>query len=309
MKLKFIVFIITISLCKPITTFAWGKDGHHMIMELAYHLLSVEAREKLNVYLNGMSIDDASVWMDVEKRTSQYGYLKHTHYIDIDIGQQFNPNLTDNIYFELTKVTNELNKHPSQNDATIDFLILIHLIGDLHQPLHVGYSTDKGGNTIPVFLDGRAMNLHEAWDSGIIKERHITIEDILQIYSTTSKAKIDLIKQGDLQDWLLDTRSTLNEVYSFKSNNFDDKYLDNATIVIKNQILKAGIRLSILLEKLVDEQPKPNANSDFSTKSVFKKKVNTENFGMINSNLLELYIIGGIIIVLIIMGFYYYFKK
>ena len=307
--LKLIVIIIIISLCKPITTFAWGKAGHEMIMELAFHLLSVEAKGKLNVYLNGMSIDDASVWMDVEKRTSQYSYLKHTHYIDIDIGKQFDPNITDNIYFELTKVTNDLNKFPSRNDVRIDLLILIHLIGDLHQPLHVGYLTDKGGNTIPVHLGGRVMNLHEAWDSGIIKKRHITIEDILQLYSTTSESKINLIKQGNLQSWLLENRSTLNKVYLFKSYNLDEKYLDNATIAIKNQILNAGIRLSLLLERFIDEQPKINSITSYSRKLIFKKDIDTRNLQIINSNILELYVIGGIITVLIIMGFYYYFKK
>lgn len=309
MKLKLIVIIIIIVISNPITTFAWGKAGHEMIMELAYHLLSKEARAKLNVYLNGMSIDNASVWMDVEKRTSQYGYLKHTHYIDIDVGKQFDPHLTDNIYFELTKVTDDLNKFPSQNDARIDLLILIHLIGDLHQPLHVGYLTDKGGNTIPVYLGGRVMNLHEAWDSGIIKKRHITIEDILQVYSTTSEAKIDLIKQGNTQNWLLENRSLLKEVYLFKSNNLDERYLDNATIVIKTQILKAGIRLSVLLERLIDEQPIKNYNSDNSKMSISNKKIDTKNLQVINSNILELYVIGGIITVLIIMGLYYYFKK
>lgn len=307
--LKLIVIIIIITLCKPIKTFAWGKSGHEMIMELAFHLLSVEARGKLNVYLNGMSIDDASVWMDVEKRTSQYSYLKHTHYIDFDIGKQFDPHITDNIYFELTKVTTDLNKFPSRNDARIDLLILIHLIGDLHQPLHVGYLTDKGGNTIPVHLGGRVMNLHEAWDSGIIKKRHITIEDILQLYSTTSEAKIDLIKQGNVQNWLLENRSTLNKVYLFKSYNLDEKYLDNATTSIKNQILKAGIRLSLLLERFIDEQPKNNSSSGYSRKLIFKKDIDTRNLQVINSNILELYVIGGIITMLIIMGFYYYFKK
>ena len=303
--------MLALSIFKPIKTLAWGKEGHHMVIEIAYRFLSIGAREKLVNYLQGMSIDEASVWMDVEKNNPQYKYLKHTHYIDINSGDSFDPNLRDNLYFELTKVMQDLNTQANQSRVTLDLLILIHLVGDLHQPLHIGYSTDRGGNTIPISINGKSMNLHEAWDSGIINETHITIDDIFQLYSTTPKTQIDSIEKGNIQDWLMDTRSQLKFVYAFNGIGLDEKYVNNASVIIKTQILKAGLRLSVLLEKYLDKLSNPSQSNSLIAKRPSKagNEPSMVDDKMNDSSLLELYIIGGVIIILLAMGFYYYFKK
>ena len=55
----------------------------------------------------------------------------------------------------------------------MDLLELFHLIGDLHQPLHVGFGEDKGGNTFEVQFNDKGSNLHKVWDSEIIEYKNL----------------------------------------------------------------------------------------------------------------------------------------
>jgi hypothetical protein len=69
----------------------------------------------------------------------------------------------------------------------LKILYLFHLIGDLHQPLQLGYGHDKGGNTVQLNYKDKGTNLHSFWDSGIIYYKRITLSDCLQAqtYSAT----------------------------------------------------------------------------------------------------------------------------
>ncbi len=56
-------------------------------------------------------------------------------------------------------------------DKLLALRLLVHFVEDLHQPMHVGYADDKGGNMITLTLLGKPTNLHAVWDSGIIEDR------------------------------------------------------------------------------------------------------------------------------------------
>ena len=256
MKRKLLVLLMSALLLFPNMIYAWGREGHHMVVEIAYQLLSKSSQEKLMSYLGNTSLDDASTWMDEQRGNNKFRYLTTTHYLNIDKGGSFNPFQKNNIYTEINEVLNDLEKTntTSPDDIKQDLMILIHLIGDLHQPLHVGYGNDKGGNEIHVSLFGSSTNLHSAWDGGIINREGITTQKILPLYSKLSASEILQIKTVDLKNWVMDSRKPLDFVYSFQNGNLDEQYAQKATPIIENQILKAGIRLSVLLEKVLGDK-------------------------------------------------------
>lgn len=89
-------------------SFAWGREGHSMVAQIAFNYLDATTKEKVIKYLNGMSIEDAASWMDDLRSDKEYDYLKPCHYINLEKDESYVHQVKDNIANELNKVINEL---------------------------------------------------------------------------------------------------------------------------------------------------------------------------------------------------------
>ena len=146
---KQITLLVLAALFITQSSFAWGKKGHALVAEIAFTYLDPSVQTIVTKYLNGRSIQDAANWMDELRDDHSYDYLKPYHYVNFDKGVKVVNHEGDNIIFRLTQTIQELKnyKNLSNEDVKMKICIIFHLVGDLHQPLHVGFSTDKGGNT------------------------------------------------------------------------------------------------------------------------------------------------------------------
>lgn len=255
-------FLLALSLftllCTPASVFAWGREGHQMVAQLAYQLLSSSAKEKLKALLGNTSIEDASTWMDEQRGgNNPYKYLTTTHYINIEKGGKIDPFQKGNIFTELNTVISELEKGNNPAEIKLNLMILIHLLGDVHQPLHDGYGNDKGGNSIRLSFEGRNTNLHSVWDGAIINRENITTQALLKNYSQLPPAKIKALKESGPADWIYEARTYLPQIYDFSNGNLDETYSKKAASIIEEQLLKAGIRLSAILEKVLANTKAP----------------------------------------------------
>ena len=122
-------YIVVALILVPTLLFAWGKEGHRMVAEIAKQKLSKPAEEKVQKYLGDMSFDDAATWMDDIKKDKAYDYMKPWHYINIDEHQHYKKDTTANIVNELEKVIAELKNYKTMNDTDVnrDLKILFHL--------------------------------------------------------------------------------------------------------------------------------------------------------------------------------------
>jgi hypothetical protein len=130
---------------------------------------------------------------------------------------------------------------------TLALLELLHLVGDIHQPLHCGYGSDKGGNTVQVSFFGKGSNIHKVWDSEIIDYKKLSLQDVLQSNNFTPE-ELSSIKNSNVESWINESRGYLDNCYSFKDNKIDDIYVNANIGIVESQIYKAGIRLAYLLE-------------------------------------------------------------
>ena len=239
-------------LLMPIFSFAWGSAGHKITDDVAYHYLDQAIKDSVAVYLDGTSFEEAGCWMDEIRSDHQFDYLKPCHYINIEKGESYKPTTEANIINELNKVIarlKERSKHTKEENA-IDLKILLHVVGDLHQPLHVGYGIDKGGNKIEVAFLGHNSNLHKVWDSEIIKHSRITADGCLSIATSYSPGQISAIKKGDIIGWMNESRSYLGEVYDFTDATISEAYITKNTLLIEKQLIAGGLRLSALLKDI-----------------------------------------------------------
>ena len=240
-------------------TFAWGKTGHSLVAEIAFQLLDEPTQKIVKDYLGKYTIEEAANWMDNERSNSYYNFMRTWHYIDIDKGTEFKPTAERNILTVLHSAITELKGYKTTNMSKKEIknrlLLIFHLIGDLHQPLHTGYTIDKGGNTIQITSPFVSGNLHSVWDTQILEYKGITLDSCMQFYQSMSLQDIaDYNKVNELQ-WMYQSRSYLDRVYAFENNYLDKNYIDNNISVIKKQLVIAGIRLASVLKEVFGATP------------------------------------------------------
>ncbi|KAI9452613.1 S1/P1 nuclease-domain-containing protein [Russula earlei] len=243
------VVIAALFFTLPISSFAWGKKGHQMVAEIAFHFLDENTKQAVQHYLGRMSIEDAATWMDDMRSNHYYDYMKTWHYIDITKGQAYQPSAEKNIVTVLHSAIAELSHMENMKDADIktDLLLIFHLTGDLSQPLHTGYPEDKGGNSIDVRGPGFSRNLHSVWDSEIIEDEKISMDDCLKLYDSYTPAEIAAIKKINVLKWMEQSRSLLDTVYDFKDDRLTQEYINANKKIIEQQLLFGGLRLASIL--------------------------------------------------------------
>ncbi len=230
-------------------TFAWGKTGHYLIADIAESIMKENVKENVQKYLGTMSFEEAADWMDEVRAAHEDDYMKPWHYIDLEKGENYVPGNGDNIIDRLNMTYSELQHKQNLSTETIttDLLILFHLVGDLFQPLHVGYGSDRGGNTYQISLNGRGTNLHAVWDKDIIEDENISLDDCISLYKKMSTAQIANIKNTSFVGWMNENRKLLAGIYPAK-HTIDNDYLQQNKMVVERQLLYAGIKLDAVLE-------------------------------------------------------------
>jgi len=246
MKQVVILTFFTLLVLNASKSFAWGRKGHEIIAEIAFSRLSPKIKNTVLKYLDGLTIQQASTWMDDIRSNTSYRALEKAHYINIP--STSNPE-TD-VQRELQKTFLELENKKSLSDSLIrlDLLKIFHLIGDLHQPLHTGYEADRGGNSVTVDFFGRKSNLHRVWDSQIIEKAEIDSFDIAIYIMEQPKSEITLFSKVNVSAWIQESHSYLDRVYTIQNGAIDDKYILNSVPIVTSQLAKAALRLQRVLE-------------------------------------------------------------
>jgi hypothetical protein len=254
MKKYILSAVVAILFLLPINSIAWGKKGHALVAEVAFNYLDPTTRKVLLEKLDGMTIQDAANWMDDIKGNKEYDYLRKQHYINAERGQNIQQDNGENIIGLLTKTIEELKNYKtlSKEEVKTRLCILFHLVGDLHQPLHVGYGADKGGNDYQINYYGRGTNLHSFYDSGIIEYKNLTLPQCLKAktYTKEEQAQIEKI---DVIEWANQSRNFLPIIYKTNGAKINDSYVDKNFLIIQEQIQKAGIRLAAVLKETFKE--------------------------------------------------------
>jgi len=244
----FASFILLFSV--PNKSFAWGSIGHRIIAEIAFRYLDDQTKRNVLAYLDGMSIEEAANWMDEVRGDPTYDYMRTYHYCDFERGKPATNVKGDNIIGVLNSTLQDLAnfKQLSNEQIRMDLLYLFHLAGDIHQPLHVGYADDRGGNEYQVSFFSQGSNLHKVWDSEIIDYKHMSVQDVIAA-NKLSLQQIATIQNINIVDWANESRSYLGPVYSIQGHKIDEAYVATTYPIIEHQLLYAGIRLAAILEK------------------------------------------------------------
>ena len=128
--------------------------------------------------------------------------------------------------------------------------MLIHLIGDIHQPFHVGCCDDRGGNNVKVKWFGDGSNLHRVWDSDMIDGTRLSYTELANAVGKPSGETLLKLLKGTSWDWAKESMSMRKQVYAMGDGNLGYKYSYQHFGNVKQRILEAGVRLAGVLNTI-----------------------------------------------------------
>lgn len=255
--MKNIVFVLILFI--NFETFAnddWGKTGHRTVAEIANQYLSEKAKAKINLILQGQSLAVASTFADEIKSDERFDEFKVWHYANAPLDETYDEsekNEDGDIIIGIKYCIEVLEDSSSdKEDQTFYLKMLIHLIGDMHQPLHFGLKEDRGANRFYVDWFGKESNFHRVWDSEMINSYGMSYTEMAQNKTVLAPEEINDFARGNVIDWAEDTRVLTRKIYK-SANQRDDlgyRYMYDWYETLNLQLHKAGIRLAKILNTL-----------------------------------------------------------
>jgi len=259
---KFTVYIFTVFLLLISTeTFAWGTTGHRVVAEIAENHLSCKAKRKIKKIIGNQKLAYWANWPDFIKSNPDWKMADSWHYLNFPSGlnkNSFDENLNNstdkNLYKRVLLIMNELknDKNLPIEKQQEDLYFLIHLIGDAHQPLHLGREEDLGGNKIQIQWFHNPTNLHSLWDTKLVDFQNYSYTELAEVLDVHDKKLNKKLTEGNLNDWLFDSYQKSEIIYSQVKSGDELSYkynYDNVSI-LEEQLLKAGLRLAKTLNEI-----------------------------------------------------------
>jgi len=255
------IFVVALLFCLPFTSMAWGKTGHRIVGQIAESYLTPKAKAAIKAILGNESIAMASNWADFIKSDSAYNYLYNWHFVDVpdsfskaDFKDFLEKDTAANAYNKLNFLIKELkDKNLSKDKKLLYLRMLIHIVGDIHQPLHVGRSSDLGGNKIKVKWFKDDTNLHAVWDDKLIDFQELSYTEYANAINFTTPAQRAAWQKTPIWQWLYESNQIAFSLYDEITEpeqklSYSYNYEHYATL--NQQLLKGGVRLAGILNAI-----------------------------------------------------------
>ena len=272
MKRIVISMLSILMMLECVSVYAWGPKGHDVVAAIAEQHLTRKAKKEISKLLDGKSIVYYSSWMDNIQNSpyweNGYDKTKTWHYANVDKGHTYETmekNKDGDVVNGLEMLTKEMKENYAQltDSMKVDYLkMIIHMVGDLHCPMHAGRLSDRGGNNTKVKWFGQPTNLHSVWDSRMIdsarKWNYTEWVDQLDIHNRKYRKSITA---GDYEDWFTTTVTNAAKIYDYVeaiSENLPEEELPNLSYqfvydfspMLEEQLLLGGYRLAHVLNTI-----------------------------------------------------------
>jgi len=247
----FAIFIMILGLGAPAVS-AYGPTGHRVVAELAYKHLSPEARQAVDAILGDEFMAEASTMPDEMRSNPDEFWQREAsvyHYINVPPGQTYEESEKNPAGDALTALADftAVLKNPS---ATADekrraMWFVVHIIGDLHMPLHVGHPGDRGGNFVDVVFMEELTNLHRLWDEHLIDHRGLSFSEWTRFLDR--KIKPEMVTEWQKAqpiDWVHEDLVMRDDIYANSHGILSWDYVYKYMPLIKSQLSKGGVRLA-----------------------------------------------------------------
>ncbi len=249
--LIFSFFIISLN------ALAWGAKGHDIVAAVAEQYLTKSTKKKITKVLGGKSLVYYANWADNAKYTDAFSHTRTWHYLNVNEDEDINNfkrNPRGDAETAINLLVSQLKSDTLSAQQDADALkLLIHIVGDIHCPMHTARGTDRGGNKVKVKFFRDNTNLHRLWDSQLLEAAHkwSYTEWVVQIDRYNPK-EIKAIQMSTPLVWASESYEIAKDVYASTPEGSKVSYneIHKYAPVIEAQLVKAGYRLAAILNSI-----------------------------------------------------------
>ncbi|MBO5805345.1 MAG: S1/P1 nuclease [Tidjanibacter sp.] len=265
------IFIVSLAaLFNSLSGYCWGPTGHDVVAAIAENHLTEKTKERLAELLDGRSIVYYSSWMDSIQNSpyweAGYNQTKTWHYANVDNGhtyQTMKKNDNGDVVVALERLTSELtNNYENLTDSVrSDYVkMIVHMVGDMHCPMHAGRLSDLGGNRTKVRWFSRNTNLHSVWDSKIVESaRNWSYSEWRDQLDRTDAEFKATVMQGNFEQWFTETVAGAAKIYDYvesmgENPNLSYQFVYDFSPLLEDRMLVGGYRLAYVLNSIFDPE-------------------------------------------------------
>ncbi len=257
----FKIVLLLVCFYLPLKAMCWGQLGHRIVAEIAESYLTAKTKAEVKKILGNESMAIASTWADFIKSDTSYKYLSPWHYIDFPAGLTYNQmkeelkkDTAKDAYTAVNFLVKELKKKNLSADKKKIYLkLLIHIVGDIHQPLHVSPEGTSGGNDVKLQWFGQNSNLHRVWDEQLIEDQQLSYTEYTEAINHSTAAERKKWQSQPISQWLYESYVIAEDLHNElkeKNPKLSYRYGYDHIQTLNRQLLKGGIRLAGLLNEV-----------------------------------------------------------
>ncbi len=255
------LFIVGMIVLYSPLAFSWGKTGHRIVGEIAQRNLSSEAKKGISELLGDEDLARVSTWADEIRSNHKYDYAGPWHYASIPTGKTYfdQKRSKDGDVIEALFRFEETLRDPkkSKDEKAESLKFMVHMMGDLHQPLHVGMAEDRGGNSIKLKWFKTDTNLHALWDESIVDFEQLSYTEYATQLNHFSKEEKEKFKAGNFLDWARESMELRPLVYDVgNAENVSYEYHHKVKPTMELRLKEAGYRLAQVINAAFDKKDK-----------------------------------------------------
>ncbi|MEM7087882.1 MAG: S1/P1 nuclease [Bacteroidota bacterium] len=257
--MKYILLLLFCLSSLSLTSFSsedWGRTGHRVTGEVAEKHLNKKARRAIDKLLGGQSLAFVSTYADEIRSDDAYRSYGPWHYVNFPFDKTYDTHPKSekgDLIMAIKTCVSVLKSDTSTKEEKVFHLkLLVHFVGDLHQPLHVGKAADKGANDFQVEWFNEGTNLHSVWDTKMIESYNMAYSELAANTARLSDGQLQLIKSGDVHSWMAESRALCLDIYANTKigEKLSYRYMYKYVDVARSQMQKGGIRLAVLLNDI-----------------------------------------------------------
>lgn len=251
----------------PMRAFTWGFQGHEYIGALAWEYLTPEAKvwvsERLAL-VDEPSLSQVTTWADRVRGSEEGFLLGPLHFANIDPdSDEFDmerdcPNrrcVVGALIDDIAVMVDNSQSMQAQAEALRTFT---HWITDMHQPLHMGYAADRGGNDIRITFFGTEQNLHRLWDTVMIRGMDKMLSPAEQAQANPLPAiGIEADWEASVVDWANHSFALAREFAYADLESGDalgERYFEQARPVIEQQLIRSAQRMAMIINAIASTE-------------------------------------------------------
>lgn len=241
---------------------AWGPNGHRIVGRIAENHLTEEAARAVDCLIGPETLAQVSTWPDDIRSDPSWTKATPWHFISVDDNETVETterNPAGDVLEAMQRFEAVLRDPQADPQAKREALkFLVHFVGDVHQPLHVGRRADRGGNSVEVMFFAEKTNLHSVWDSGLIENEKLSFSEFVSFIDHPTLEEIKTWQGSTYTDWVVESKGFRERVYKVGDGKLSFQYVYDNIPLVKRRLLQAGVRLAGVLNAVFASSGRPS---------------------------------------------------